>query len=146
MTPVTHTVTLTLQNPDGGMHFTADSEDEVITHLDSDESVGGVGMGMRPQKMLLASLAGCSGMDVISIMRKKRQNVTGFEVQVRGEKAEEHPRVYTKIWLTFIFTGHDIDPAACERSIELSITRYCPVAGLLKHVVPIETGFEVKEA
>ncbi len=129
------------------MHFegyTGDGDDFAIP-MDANESVGGQGKGSRPQKLLLVSLAGCSGMDVISILRKKRQDVTGMEVRVRGERADEHPRVYTQIWVTFVVTGKQVDAAAVERAIELSMTRYCPVAALLQEMVPIETSYEIVE-
>jgi len=129
-----------------GMHFAGygyPEGDEASVQLDASKDVGGTDQGDRPQSLLLVSLCGCTAMDVISILRKKRQAVTGLEVRARAPKAENHPRVYTSIHLTYIVTGEDIDPAAIERSIELSLTRYCPVAGLLKDVVPIDTSYEI---
>lgn len=131
------------------MHFegAAYPPDEGGTiHLDSKPEVGGQGLGARPQSLMLVSLAGCTGMDVISILRKKRQDVTGFEVSVAAERVDEHPRVYTHIWVTYTVTGHDVDPKAVERAIELSMTKYCPVAALLKQVVPIETDYRIVAA
>ena len=128
-----------------GMHFEGFAGDEFAIQLDAKPDVGGQGKGSPPQKLLLVSLAGCSGMDVISILRKKRQDVTGLEVKVRAERADDHPRVYTHIWLTFVVTGKDVAPEAVERSIELSMTRYCPIAGLLMDVVPIETDYKIIE-
>ncbi|MGF1506482.1 MAG: OsmC family protein [Chloroflexi bacterium] len=142
---VTHAIAIDLQNPDGGMHFIADTGDGVAVHIDSDEAVGGQGLGARPQKLLLVSLASCSGMDVISILRKKRQTVTGLRVEARGEKADNHPKVYTHIWLDFHVTGSEVDPKAVERAIELSMTRYCPVAGMLHEVVDIDTNYTITE-
>lgn len=129
-----------------GMHLegTAFPADESITiRLDADEEFGGQGKGVRPQSLLLVALAGCTAMDVISILRKKRQDVAGLDVYVRAEKAEEHPKMYKHIWLTYRVIGVDVDPAAVERSINLSVDKYCPVAGMLKKVVPIETGYEI---
>ncbi|HEC21925.1 MAG TPA: OsmC family peroxiredoxin [Chloroflexi bacterium] len=138
-----HTAQVVLQE---GMHFEGYPDEETVIHLDAAEQFGGQGKGTRPQKLLLVSLAGCTAMDVISILRKKRQEVSGLEVRVRAERADEHPKVYTHIWLTYVVTGKNVDPAAVERSIELSMTRYCPVAGLLRDVVPIETEYEIIEA
>lgn len=141
-----HDVVVTLQE---GMHFEASSfphGEGCTVQLDAAETFGGEGKGSRPQSLLLVSLGGCTGMDVISILRKKRQDVTAFEVRLRAEKAAEHPKVYTHIWLTYVVTGRDIDPAAVERAIELSMEKYCPVANLLKPVVAIETEFEIVEA
>ena len=133
---------------ESGMHFEGygwPAGDGVTVHLDAKESAGGEGKGVRPQSLTLVSLAGCTAMDVISILRKKRQDITDFEVRVRADRADEHPRVYTHIWVTYIVTGHDVDPAAIERSIELSVEKYCPVIGLLKDVVPIDTEYEIRE-
>jgi putative redox protein len=129
-----------------GMHLegTAFPPDGSITILlDAAEEFGGQGKGARPQSLVLVGLAGCTAMDVLSILRKKRQDVEGLTVQARGDKAEEHPKVYTHIWVTYRVTGKDIAPEAVERAIELSIDKYCPVAGMLKQVVPIETAYEI---
>jgi putative redox protein len=129
-----------------GMHFegVAFPSDESITiQLDAAEEAGGQGKGARPQSLVLVGLAGCTAMDVLSILRKKRQAVEGLTVQAKGEKAEEHPKVYTHIWLTYRVTGKDVAREAVERAIQLSIDKYCPVAGMLKQVVPIETAYEI---
>lgn len=138
----THEVTVALQD---GMHFTSEQDDNQVIHVDSSDDFGGQGLGARPQKLLLVSLGACTGMDVISIMRKKRQDVTGFDIELAGDKADNHPRVYTAIRINYRFTGRDIDPKAVERAIDLSINKYCPVAGILKQVVPIETSYEIVE-
>lgn len=142
-----HEARLTLHE---GMHFTAVTDDPLADsytiQLDSHAATGGQRRGLRPMKMLLVALGGCMGMDVISILRKKRQSVTGLEVRVRGAYAEEHPQVYTHLWVTFMVSGQAVEPAAVARAIELSYEKYCPVANLLKHVVPIETAFEIIEA
>lgn len=129
----------------GDMKFAgvADSGHEII--LDSDTSVGGHDEGARPLELMALSLAGCTGMDVISIMRKKRQNVTGFDVKVHADRAEDHPKVFTKIHVTYIFTGENLDPKACERAIELSETRYCPAQAMLAQVAPTTHSYEIIE-
>lgn len=142
-----HEVRIVLQD---GMHFegftSVEPEDSFAIQLDAAESAGGQGKGVRPARLILVGLAGCMGMDVVSILRKKRQEVSGLEVHVRASRAEEHPMVYTYIWVTFLVTGTQVDPAAVERSIELSMTKYCPTANLLKPVVPIETDYQIIEA
>lgn len=129
----------------GGMKFiaTADSKHDII--LDSDPSVGGTDLGSRPMELILEGLAGCTAMDVISIMRKKRQNVTGFEVIVHAERANQHPKVFTAIEINYIFRGKDIDPKAVERSIELSEQIYCPAQAMLSQVAPIKLSYEIIE-
>jgi putative redox protein len=131
-----------------GMHFEGwayPPGEGVSIQLDAKGEVGGQGLGARPQSLLLVSLCGCSGMDVLSILRKKRQQVTGLEVRARAERAETHPQVYTRIELSFVVEGEALKPAAIERSIELSMTKYCPVAAMLQGVVPIETRYEIVE-
>ncbi|MEZ4515869.1 MAG: OsmC family protein [Chloroflexota bacterium] len=129
-----------------GMRFvaTADSGHQVI--MDSDGSVGGTDTGSRPMELIAMGLGGCTAMDVISILRKKRQDVTGFEVKVHGDRAEEHPKVFTNIVIEYVLTGHDIDPAAVERAIQLSAERYCPAQAMLNQVVPLELTYRIIEA
>ena len=108
------------------------------------EEGGGTGFG--PMELLLVSLAGCTAMDVISILKKKRQDVTGFEVRAHGLRADDHPKIYTDITLEYVVRGHGVDPKAIERAIELSETKYCSVAGMLKKAANITTTFRVEEA
>ncbi|MBN1428389.1 MAG: OsmC family protein [Anaerolineae bacterium] len=133
-----------------GMHFEgftgAGTEEAFTVQLDAGESAGGQGKGSNPSKLILVALAGCMGMDVISILRKKRQDIRGLKVHTRAERANEHPMVYTHIWVTVIVTGKQVEAAAVERAIELSMTKYCPTANLLKSVVPIETDYQIIEA
>jgi putative redox protein len=127
--------------------FTGDANQDLFAiQLDASEAAGGQGKGVRPAKLILVALAGCMGMDVLSILRKKRQDVTDLEVHTHAERTSEHPKVYTHIRVTFRITGQQVDPAAVERAIELSMTKYCPTANLLKPVVPIETDYQIIEA
>jgi putative redox protein len=112
--------------------------------LDTIAEEGG-GTGFSPTELLLVSLAGCTAMDVISILQKKRQDVTGFEVRAHGLRADDHPRVFTDITLEYVVRGHNVDPKAVERSIELSETKYCSVAGMLKKSVHITTTYRVEQ-
>jgi len=93
--------------------------------LDGSPKVGGADTGMRPMEALLVALGGCTGMDVISILQKKRVAVTGFEVRLSGDRAEEYPKRYERIKLEFVVMGRDIPEAAVKRAIELSQTKYC---------------------
>ncbi len=128
------------------MIFIGTSSNGYTIPLDTSPSVGGHNAGVRPIELMLMSLAGCTGMDVLSILRKKRQNVTAFEVQVEGERADEHPRVWTTIRVKFVLTGHSIDPKAVQRSIELSRDQYCGAAATLRHTAEIQYDFEIHEA
>src|SRR5258708_9699530 len=97
--------------------------------LDAEENVGGVGAGPQPHRLLLLAMAGCTAMDVLSILRKKRQQVSGLSVEVQGSQANQHPRVYTRFEVLYRVRGANIDPQAVAPAIELSTTRYCPVIG-----------------
>jgi putative redox protein len=94
---------------------------------------------------MAVSLAGCTAMDVISILQKKRQQVTGFEVRVQAERATDHPRVFTKMHVEYIVTGKGINETALERSIELSETKYCPAQALLAQAVEITHSHQIIE-
>ncbi len=128
-----------------GLHFTgvADSGHDII--LDGDPSVGGTDLGARPLELMLMSLAGCTGMDVISILRKKRQDVTGFEVRTHAERSGTHPKVFTAVTVEYIITGHNIDPQAVERAIDLSENAYCPAQAMLVKAVPITHTYQIIE-
>ena len=102
----------------------------------------GDGTAMSPREALLAALAGCTSMDVASILRKKRQAVDGYELAVHGEEAAEHPQVFTAITVEHRVRG-DVDPEAIRRSVELSATQYCPVSALLSRGVEIEHRYRL---
>ena len=101
--------------------------------------------GISPMGLVVGGLAGCTGMDVISILQKKRQKVSFFEVEVEGIQGDEHPRVYQNITIVYRFKGEDLSEKAIERAIELSVTRYCPVHAMLHDVAEIQTRFEILE-
>lgn len=98
-----------------------------------------------PKESVLATLAGCTAMDVASILRKKRQQPTSYEVAVSGESAEEHPRVFTSITVEHRVAGA-VEPEALRRSIELSSTQYCPVSAMLSASVRIEHWYRLVTA
>ncbi|HJT58710.1 MAG TPA: OsmC family protein [Ktedonobacteraceae bacterium] len=129
-----------------GVRFDVEASSGHHVTLDASEQDGGQNAGCRPIEMLLVGLAGCTGMDVISILRKKRQQVTGYEVHVRGVRAETHPMMFVEITVEHIVTGYDIHPAAVERAIELSETRYCGAGAMLGKVAHITHTFRIIEA
>ncbi len=107
---------------------------------------GGDGSAASPMEVVLVALGGCTAMDVISILEKKQQKVSGFEVKVHGDRAETHPKVYTDITLEYIVTGTNLDPEAVNRAVELSETKYCSVNAMLKKTANITTKVTLKEA
>ncbi len=96
-------------------------------------------------EMLLVALATCAAMDVLSILRKKRQQITAYEVHVHGERTEEHPRVFVEITVEHIFTGHGIQPHAVERAIELTEEKYCGASAMLGKTARLIHTFRVLE-
>jgi putative redox protein len=114
--------------------------------MDTVPESGGHDEGLGPMELVLVALAGCTAMDVISILKKKRQDVTGFEVVTRGARAKDYPRVYTDIEIEYIVRGHDVDPKAVARAIELSETRYCSVSNMLSQTAKLTTTYRIEEA
>jgi putative redox protein len=100
--------------------------------LDADESVGGTNTGPRPKPLTLASLGGCTGMDVVSILKKMRVEPEFFNVSITGELTEDHPKYYHKIHLRYEFKGNGLDTEKLEKAVSLSQERYCGVSELLK--------------
>jgi putative redox protein len=129
----------------GDMGFTGTAEDGFLIPLDAAKAVGGHGMGFRPLQLLAVGLAGCTAMDVISILKKKRQEVTEFEVSTDIERASEHPKVFTKIVLTYRLKGKNLDREAVERAVELSETKYCPAQTMLAKAAEITHKIVIEE-
>jgi putative redox protein len=137
---ITKAATVRLETVEGtGMRFGATMGEYPMT-LDT----GPTAVAPTPMDVLLAALGGCTGMDVIGILRKKRQEVTGYEVVVTGERRmNEHPKLYTKIEIVHRVRGHNLSPVAVEEAIRLSDTKYCSVHAMLHHGVPITSRFEI---
>lgn len=125
-----------------GLHFVGTDRAGYTVHMDATAAEGG-GTAPTPMELLLISLAGCSAMDVIAILRKKRQPVEHLEVQVRGQRRDEYPTIFTEIDLEYIIHGADVDPAAARRAIDLSRDRYCPIWAMLAPSVPIRSAFRI---
>ncbi|MBE3038476.1 MAG: OsmC family protein [Chloroflexi bacterium] len=128
-----------------GLSFTGKADTGFEVPLGADPEVGGANDGFRPLELMAVSLAGCTAMDVISILTKKKQDVTAFEVKVHAEQAEEFPKVFTQAVITYLVTGLAMDEAAVLRAIELTATKYCPAQAMLGKVVPMELVYEIYE-
>jgi putative redox protein len=127
------------------MSFTGTGESGFEVPLGTDAGVGGDEDGFRPMELFATALAGCTAMDVISILRKKSQDVTAFEVQVHAARAEEHPRVFIRAMIEYFITGHAVEAAAVVRAIELSATRYCPAQAMFAKVFPMDLKYHIYE-
>lgn len=128
------------------MRFIATADSGHSVTLDAAEHAGGQNAGFRPMEMLLVGLAGCTGMDVIAILRKKRQQVTGYEVHVEGVRAEEDPMVFVDITVEHVVTGHHVQMEAVARAIELSEQRYCGAGAMLGKVAHLTHVYRIVEA
>jgi putative redox protein len=98
-----------------------------------------------PVELLLIALGSCTAVDVISILRKKRERVTDYRVEVRGQRREEHPRAYTRMEVRHLVRGHQVSEKAVAQAIELSETKYCSVAATLRPTVEIISSYEIVE-
>jgi putative redox protein len=129
----------------GDLRFEGSADSGFSLPLDTNAASGG-GTGFSPMELLLVGLAGCTGMDVVSILRKKQQDVTALEIAVQGDRRDEYPRIYSRITVEFIVTGHNVDRAAVERAVELSATKYCSVQAMLDKAATIEHRITIQEA
>ncbi len=130
----------------GRMTFTGSAGTGFEVPLGAAQAVGGDEDGFRPMELIAVGLAGCTAMDVISILNKKRQDVTDYEVRVDASQAEDHPKVYTGAVIEYHVTGHAIQETAVIRAIELSATRYCPAQAMFVDVFPISLKYFIYEA
>ena len=120
------------------MSFSGSAESGFTIPLGTSPDLGGDDDGFRPMELLAIGLAGCTAMDVISILQKKKQAVTAFEVRVHADRADEHPHVFTKIVIEYVVRGHAVEQAAVERAVQLSADKYCPAQAMLSKAAPIE--------
>jgi putative redox protein len=129
----------------GRMRFVgvADSGHEVM--IDGRTEVGGEDSAAHPMELMALSLGSCTAMDVLSILRKKRQVVDGFEVRLHIDRAEDHPKVFTKAVITYEVRGRDVEETAVRRAIELSVLKYCPAQAMLSRVFPMEFRYVLLE-
>jgi len=112
--------------------------------MDTAEANGGHDGGATPLELLLMGLGGCTSMDVLSILKKKRIALDDYECHVEAERQDEHPRVFTKVKIHFIFWGKNIPDEAVKRAIELSENAYCSASAMLKKATEIETSYEIR--
>lgn len=128
-----------------GMAFSGVADSGFPLQLDAGVSVGGNNSGVRPMELIALGLAGCTAMDVISILQKKRQDVTHFDVTVDADRSADHPKVFTRAALTYVVVGRSVEEDAVIRSIELSVTKYCPVHAMLEQAFLISMHYEIYE-
>ena len=127
------------------MQFSGQATSGHTLSMDADNESGGHNAGFRPMELLLVGFGGCSGMDVISILRKKRQPVVGLEINVKGEKTEDYPKIYKEVHIEYIVKGKGVEKEAVERAIALSLDKYCSVGATLAKAGTITHSYKIIE-
>lgn len=128
-----------------GITFVGKTDSNHWITVDGPEEFGGSNAAIKPKELLLLGLAGCTASDVISILQKKRAKIDDFEINITAEVTEEHPKVYSKIDLEYVFYGDDVDSKAVERAIELSMTKYCGVSAMLEKAMEINHTYRIEK-
>ncbi len=111
--------------------------------MDAGLESGGEDSGVRPKSLILASLAGCTGMDVVSMLAKMRVDIQGFELIVEADIEKEHPKYYNRINVVYQFKGRDLPYEKLKKAVDLSFDKYCGVSGLLRKAIPVTTEIRV---
>jgi len=131
-------VNVTWQN---NMSFEVNLDNHKII-LDAEPEFGGNDLGVRPKPLMLVSLGGCTGMDVVSILKKMKMDFDYFNVKIEGDLTEEHPKHYTKMKIIFELKGKNIDFTKVEKAVELSLNKYCGVSAVYKKALDLD--YEIK--
>ena len=113
--------------------------------MDGPPEIGGENLGVRPMEMLLLGVAGCTMIDVVSTLKKMRQDLTQCDTKVNAERAKDHPKVFTDIHIQFILKGKDLDQNKVEKAITLSAEKYCSASIMLGKTASITHDFEIVE-
>ncbi|HET6514171.1 MAG TPA: OsmC family protein [Thermodesulfovibrionales bacterium] len=128
-----------------GLQFVGEASSGHALVMDGDTKFGGSNTAVRPTELLLIGLGGCSGMDVVSILKKKQQEVRGLEINIKGEKAETYPQRFTDITMEFVVTGSKISEEAVKRAVELSMEKYCSVKATIEGSAKITFSYRIVE-
>ncbi len=128
-----------------GLQFVGQATSGHAIVMDADAVHGGSNTGLRPTELLLIGLGSCSGMGIVSILKKKKQDVTGLEIIVRGEKEESYPQKFTDITIDFMVRGRNLSAEAVKRAVELSMEKYCAVKATLEGSPEMNFSFKILE-
>lgn len=120
-----------------GMSFEADLDGHKLM-IDADPSVGGENKGPKPKPLMLVALAGCTGMDVVSMLNKMRVDIEGFNIEVEANLTTEHPKYFDAFTIVYTFKGKDLPLAKLEKAVSLSQERYCGVSEMYRHFATLE--------
>ena len=130
---------------EGGMRFVGTTEEGDSLTMDADPEGGGEGSGFRPVKLVLVGLGGCTGMDIVWILKRQRQEVTGLDMNVTGTRRKKDPRYYEDIRIEYVVRGRNLRESAVKRAIELSEQKYCSVRGILRSEVKVTTSYRIEQ-
>ncbi|AET68760.1 putative redox protein, regulator of disulfide bond formation [Desulfosporosinus orientis DSM 765] len=126
-----------------GLHFQGEGSSKVLINIDASVTAGGTGHGVSPMELLLMSIAGCSGMDIVTILEKMDVKFRRFETTVEGERASDHPRVFRDIEIVYKFWGEGLTKEKIERAVQLSIEKYCSVANMIDKAADLTYRIEI---
>lgn len=126
-----------------GMHFQGEGSSKVLTNMDASVTAGGTGHGASPMELVLMAIAGCSGMDIVTILEKMRVKFQRFETAVEGERAGDHPRVFKDIEIVYKFWGEALTKDKIERAVQLSIEKYCSVVNMIDKAADLTYRIEI---
>ena len=128
-----------------GMTFVAESGSGHAVVVDASPDVGGRNLGARPMELVLMGTGTCSAIDVVHILRKARQAITGCSIDLEAERAEDDPKVFTRIRFHYVLTGKGLAETQVERAIKLSKEKYCSATAMLAKTAQIEWDYEIRE-
>jgi putative redox protein len=128
-----------------GITFIGKGETNHWITMDGPKQFNGSEAGSRPMELLLISLGGCSGSDVVSILTKKRVSIDQLEINVTGDREDTHPKVFSKIHLEYVFYGNNLPVQDLERAIDLSQNKYCPISAMLRKSCEITHSYRIEE-
>jgi putative redox protein len=128
-----------------GMAFMAEADSGHAIVMDGAPDIGGRNLGPRPMEMVLMGAGGCSSIDVVMILQKSRQDVTDCQVELTADRADDHPKVFTKIHFHFVVSGRNLKPEVVERAIKLSAEKYCSATIILAKTAAVTHDFEIVE-
>ena len=132
--------------PASGMAFSAETGSGHLLTMDGAPDGGGRNLAPRPMETVLAGTGGCTAYDVVLILKRGRHDVRGCQVQVKADRADAEPKVFTKIHMHFVVTGRGLAEAAVQRAIQMSHDKYCSASIMLAKTADITTSFEIVEA
>lgn len=127
------------------MRFTATTEEGDSLVMDTDAEGGGEGHGFRPVKLILVGLGGCTGMDIIWILKRQRQEVTGLKMNVTGTRRKKDPMYYEAVQIEYVVRGRNLRESAVKRAVVLSEQKYCSVRGIFRPEVKVTTSYRIEQ-